>query len=31
MEMPGPNQNVIMNIQADKNVVAQGQPSTRII
>lgn len=31
MEMPGPNQNVIMNIQADKNVVAQGQPSARII
>jgi len=31
MEMPGPNQNVIMNIQADKIVVAQGQPSTRII
>lgn len=31
MENPCPNQNVAMYIMADKNVVAQGQPSTRLI
>ena len=31
MEKPDPNQNVIMSILADKNTVAQDQPSTRII